>query len=117
MTRAYVWDAAASLGQALRFIAGKSREDYLAGDLLRAGVDRKLQNAGEALAQLRKTDAELARRIPDHERIIAFRHVLVHRYGAIDDNRIWSVLEAEAPLALAALRKLLSDLGDEPVTG
>lgn len=60
----------------------------MADEMLRAAVERKLQNAGEALAQLRKLAPALATSIPDHDRIIAFRHVLVHRYEVIDDNRV-----------------------------
>ncbi len=112
--RAYLWDAAEALDAALRFTAGKRREDYLGDDMLRAAVERKLQNAGEALVQLRKVDPALASRIPDHDRIVAFRHVLVHRYEAIDDNRVWNLLGAEAAQALAAVRQVLRELGDAP---
>lgn len=86
----------------------------MADELLRAAVERKLQNAGEALAQLRKVAPALATGIPDHDRIIAFRHILVHRYEVIDDNRVWNLLDAEVTSALAALRKALQEFGDPP---
>lgn len=99
------------LGRALRFVEGSDRQRYLDDDLLRAAVERKLQNAGEAMAQLGKADPALAERIPEHAQIVGFRNVLVHPYQAIDDNRVWNLLIHEVPAMLAALTALLSELG------
>jgi uncharacterized protein with HEPN domain len=111
--RAYLWDAAAELGRALHFVEASDRQRYLDDDLLRAAVERKLQNAGEALAQLRKADPALAERVPDHAHVVGFRNVLVHQYQAIDDNRVWNLLSDEAPAMLSALNALLSELDRE----
>jgi uncharacterized protein with HEPN domain len=45
---------------------------------VRAAVERKFEVVGEALGQLARLDPELAARIPDYRRIIAFRNILIH---------------------------------------
>jgi uncharacterized protein with HEPN domain len=110
--RAYLWDAVQELSRALQFVGASDRQRYLDDDFLRAAVERKLHNAGEALAQLRKADPALAARIPDHAQLIGFRNVLVHRYEAVDNNRVWNLLVTEAPATLAALSLLLAELDD-----
>jgi hypothetical protein len=41
--------------------------------------------------------------------------VLAHRHEAIEDNRIWKLLDAEVATALAALRQALQEFGDAPL--
>jgi len=52
----------------LRFTAGKSVDDYLADDMLRAAVERRFEIIGEALSRLAKASPELAERIPHFAR-------------------------------------------------
>ena len=108
--RAFLWDVADQVGQALRFVAGHSREDYLDNELLRAAVERKLQNAGEALSQLRSLAPELAARVPEHRQVIGFRNVLVHNYQGIDNHAVWNVLEQDAPALISAVQCLVAEL-------
>lgn len=63
--RAYLWDAKEATEAILRFVEGKTFDDY-AGDLmLRSAVERQFEIIGEALNQLSKIAPELARSIPD----------------------------------------------------
>lgn len=108
--RAHLWDAVTELERALLFVEGSDRQRYLDDDMLRAAVERKLQNAGEALAQLRRADPGLAERVPDLAQVVGFRNVLVHQYQAVDDNRVWNLLRTEVPAMLVALTAILSEL-------
>lgn len=108
--RAHLWDAVTELERALHFVEGRDRQRYLDDDMLRAAVERKLQNAGEALAQLRRADPGLAERVPDLAQVVGFRNVLVHQYQAVDDNRVWNLLRTEVPAMLVALTAILSEL-------
>ena len=54
--------------------------------MLRAAVEREFEIIGEAMTQLAKVDETVADRISHHERIIAFRNVLIHQYGDVDDR-------------------------------
>ncbi|HXK61062.1 MAG TPA: DUF86 domain-containing protein [Acidobacteriota bacterium] len=62
--------------------------------VLRSAVERQFQIIGEALIRLTRTDPETAAAIGDYRRIVAFRNILVHAYGAIDHPArtfCWSV--------------------------
>lgn len=77
--------------------------------MLRAAVERMLEIAGEALAQLAKMDAALAERISDHRRIIAFRNVLIHGYSGVDDRLVWDIVETKLPVLRAEVESLLGE--------
>jgi len=93
----------------LQFVAGKGFTDYVGDALLRSTVERQLQTAGEALTQLSKVDPATASRFSEHERIIAFRNILVHGYANIDDRVVWSVLEQKLPALLREAEALLAE--------
>ena len=112
--RAYLWDMADAAQHARRFVADVSLAEYLANDLLRAAVERQMQNLGEALAQLAKIDPQLAARVRDHAQIIGFRNVLVHGYVTLNHSRVWDAVQGELPSLQANLEALLSDLDSHP---
>lgn len=93
-------DVLAALDRISRFTAGKDFADYAADELLRAAVERQLAILGEALWRLRSLGPQSAGLIRDIDRIVAFRHVLVHGYASIDDLLVWGIVESR-----------LSDLG------
>ncbi len=102
----YLWDADAAAARIARFTAGRTFDDYLSDDMLRAAVERQFEIIGEALAGLRRADPVLAAAIPDLPRIIAFRNVLVHAYASVDDRLVWNVVEEH----LASLREAIAKL-------
>ena len=105
----YLWDARRAAERIARFTAGRSFDDYLADDMLRAAVERQFEVIGEAFAGLRRADPALASTIPDLPRIVAFRNVLVHGYATVDDRLVWGVVERD----LAGLREILGRLVGE----
>jgi uncharacterized protein with HEPN domain len=107
-TRKYLFDMQQAAEHIARFTAGRTFEDYAADLMLRSAVERQFEILGEALGKLRKLDLELAGRIPDHRRIIAFRNVLVHGYDAILDEVVWGVVETQLPSLRVTLAKLLA---------
>ena len=48
----------------------------------------------------------LLEQIPDTEKIIGFRNVLVHGYDMIDDATVWSAIESNLPVLLEEVRAL-----------
>ncbi|GAA2664379.1 MULTISPECIES: DUF86 domain-containing protein [Actinosynnema] len=109
--RTYLWDARQAVGLLLRFGAGKTFADYRDDPMLRSAVERQFEITGEALNQLRKVDAELAARVPDLNRIVAFRNILIHGYASVDDALVWQTLTDKVPVLEAALRDLLDGAG------
>jgi uncharacterized protein with HEPN domain len=87
---------------------GRTRDEYASNALLRSGVERQLTIIGEALVRLTKEAPDLASRLPDLRRIIAFRNVLVHGYDALDDDIVWDVSRTHVPALLADVSDLLA---------
>jgi uncharacterized protein with HEPN domain len=106
----YLEDIARAAELIARFTAGKTFADYTEDPMLRAAVERQFEIIGEALVQLSKRDAAVAARIGEHQRIIAFRKVLIHAYNNVDDLLVWGVVESK----LAALRRDVATLLSEP---
>lgn len=78
-----VLDAARSIE---RFRQGIDLDGFRADELVRAGVERKVEIVGEALNRLSHEHPDLAERIPDLARIVGFRNVLAHGYDVVDDE-------------------------------
>jgi uncharacterized protein with HEPN domain len=109
--RTYLWDARRAGEAVLRYVRGRTFDDYRTDDYFRSAVERQLQNLGEAIAQLARLDAETAARIPDMRRIVAFRNVLVHGYAVLDHDVVWNVIHEHLPDLVSALDALLAELG------
>jgi len=66
--RKFPWDAREATDAILEFTRGKTWDEFAVDRLLRSAVERQFQIVGDALNQLAKADAALARQIPDlHE--------------------------------------------------
>ena len=87
--RTYFHDNKRACGLVAEFVAGKTEGDYLTDALLRSGVERQLQNAGEALSQALRVDPSLEERVTSARLIIGFRHRLVHGYDQLTDAAVW----------------------------
>ena len=73
-------------------IDGKTLKNYQDDRLFRSAIQHELMIVGEAIYTLNKTHPTLAEEIPEHQAIIAFRHILVHGYHSLDARIVWSVL-------------------------
>jgi uncharacterized protein with HEPN domain len=109
----YLWDAQRAAERIARFTAGRSFDDYLADDMLRAAVERQFEVIGEAFAGLRRADPALAAAIPDLPRIVAFRNILIHGYATVDDRLVWGVVERDLPGLRETVVRLLGE-GEGP---
>ncbi len=97
-SKKYLYDIEHAAALAAEFINGKSFDDYSADVMLRSAVERQLEIVGEALAQLARIDAATASELSEHQRIIAFRNILIHGYAEIDNRIVWNVLELKVPV-------------------
>lgn len=78
----YLFDAREAAKRIATFTASKSLGDYRRDDLLKSAVERQFEIIGEALAQLHKVDPAIASQVPDYQRIIAFRNILIQAMQA-----------------------------------
>jgi len=102
-----VRDAAAALS---RFVANRSRDDYLQDQLLRSGVQWQFAVIGEAISQLAKIDHDTAERITDYRQIISFRNILIHGYGEVNDEAVWLRIEQHLPILISDVNQLLNEV-------
>jgi len=109
-TKKYLEDIARAAELIAQFTAGKTFADYMQDPMLRAAVERQFEIIGEALVRLAKRDEIVAARIGEHQRIIAFRNILIHGYNNVDDLLVWGVVESK----LNALRRDVAALLGEP---
>jgi len=105
----YLWDARRAANRIARFTAGRSFDDYLGDEMLRAAVERQFEIIGEALMGLRRVDPMLAATVPDLSRIVAFRNVLIHGYATVDDQLVWGAVQGALPELLTVLTQMLAD--------
>jgi uncharacterized protein with HEPN domain len=95
-------------GRAIKaFVAGCTFEDYSSDELLRSGVERKLEIIGESLNRIKRDEPEFLQQIPKHRDIISFRNILVHGYDTIDDRIVWGIIEEGLGALLDAVDTLL----------
>jgi uncharacterized protein with HEPN domain len=105
--RKLVLDALNAAEAVSAFIGDRTFEAYAADLLVRSAVERQLEIVGEALAQLRRKDPELAARIPDLARIVAFRNILTHGYGSVDQKIVWESIGVDLDPLKDRLRAIL----------
>lgn len=106
-SRKYLWDALQAAERIVRFTSEATYDAYRDNEVLRSAVERQFEILGEALGQLSRRDRETAARIPDLNRIVAFRNVLAHGYDTVDDEVVWGLLESRLPELRATLQRLL----------
>lgn len=75
---------------------------------MRSAVERQFEILGEALNQLSRLDSDMAEKIPDLPRIVAFRNILIHGYASVDDRLVWGIVESRLEPLLDAIAALLS---------
>ena len=103
----YLFDMLDSCRFLSELTADESVERYLRDRAFRGAVERELQIIGEALLQLKLLDPATADQISEHERIIGFRHVLVHGYHELDPEVVWYIVKEKLPPLRSELEGLL----------
>jgi len=106
---ALLWDALQAATMIRQFVTGRDWDGYATDSMLRSAVERQFEIIGEAFGRLRRIDPDVADRIADLPRIVAFRNVLIHGYASIDDAIVWEVATSRVVPLIAALTDLLHD--------
>lgn len=112
--RSYLWDIERAATAIEEFTSELDLGDYLGNELVQSAVERKFAIIGEALGQLSKIDADLARSIPHAVEIITFRNVIVHGYAGLDSTRVWRITQTELPTLKKVAIELLRRSGGQP---
>ena len=102
-----IWDTQQALQRIKRFVARKDFAAYQSDELLRSAVERQFEILGEALNQLSRLDPDMAEKIPELPRIVAFRNILIHGYASSSNDVVWSAIQGDAPTLYREVKDLL----------
>jgi uncharacterized protein with HEPN domain len=89
----HLYDIKEAAAAILRFVRGKTFDDYERDELLRSGVERKFEIIGEALNRVSRDNPTVLDNIREHRNIVSFRNILAHGYDSIDNRIVWISLE------------------------
>ena len=96
-----------ALNSAIRFTAGRHREDLDRDEMLVFALMHAIQVAGEAASRISSETRDQHPQIP-WAAVIGMRHRLVHAYADINLDILWTTATAAAPELLAKIRPLLN---------
>ncbi|NJL31122.1 MAG: DUF86 domain-containing protein [Phycisphaerales bacterium] len=97
-------------GKAIQsYLQHKVKSDFLQDRMLRSAVEREFIVIGEAMSQLRQRAGNTARRITHADKIVAFRHRLVHGYSMVVDDVVWDIIQVDLPALLHEVAELLKE--------
>lgn len=91
------------------YMSDKSLEDLLNKRPIRSAVERELTVLGEALYQLNSKFPKTAQKIESWNKIIHFRHVLVHGYDSLNMHVIWDVIQDNLDPLITQLEAMLKE--------
>lgn len=109
----YLFDMLDSCRFLLEFTAERTLEELRNDRAFRSAVERELQIIGEALMQLVRVAPSIAERVSEHQRIIGFRHILVHGYDILDQDLVWTVVREKLPILRDEVQVLLKQRDDQ----
>jgi uncharacterized protein with HEPN domain len=101
-------DVAEACRAVARFTAGRDSAAYLADEMLRSAVERKLEIIGEAFRRLEDADPKVAGAFPELRQVVGLRNRIIHGYDSVDDEILWDVACHKLPLLLEQVEKSLN---------
>lgn len=106
-----LWDVATAAKRIQGFVTGKSWQDYSNDVLLRSGVERQFEVAGEALNMLRRVDSVTADRVPNVHKVVGMRNVLIHGYAEVNNLTVWRAATENLDELVTAVEAILAEVG------
>ncbi len=107
---AFLWDLATAAKRIREFVEGKSWHDYSNDVLLRSGIERQFEIAGEALNKLRHVDPATADRVPNVHKIVGMRNVLIHGYAEVNDLTVWRAATENLDELMTVVEAILAEV-------
>lgn len=106
--RKYLYDVDRALALIQQFTKEITFEEYDHDPLLRSAVERQFEIVGEALRGLSSVAPDVAERVSNYRRIIAFRNRLIHGYASVSNEVVWGVVESDLISLRRDVRTLLA---------
>lgn len=99
----------------LAMAQGITFAEYASDNKTRWAVERQFIIVGEALMMAAKIDPTLEQKVTAFRQIVDFRNVLVHGYGELEHDVIWTtIIEDVTPLTSEIKAILARDDGQTP---
>jgi uncharacterized protein with HEPN domain len=109
--RVFFYDIETAASEILEYTDGLTLETYLLDGRTRRAVERCLEIIGEALAQAKRQDESILANLPEYQKLIGLRNVLIHEYGRVDNTVIWQAVQEKLPSFLAAVKAEIDRIG------
>src|SRR3954447_19578784 len=106
---AYLWNLMEAGQRIQEFTAAVTFEEYVVHAMLPSAVERQFEKMGEAARKLSASFREQHPEISWRE-IVGLRNILTHRYYAVDQGQIWTIIRDKLPPVLEAVRRLIPPL-------
>lgn len=105
--RLYLIDMISAADAVIEFTTGQTRDSFVANDMLRTTVHKKLEIIGEAARAL---PDDLKARYPEvpWRQMVGMRHISVHQYFSLDWDLIWETAVTHVPVDRANLIRILN---------
>jgi uncharacterized protein with HEPN domain len=102
-------DARLACERISEFVAGRTKQEFVASALVRSAVERQLEIIGEALGRAAAEDPAAEPRVPDLRKIVGMRNRLIHGYGEVDYNVVWDTAMTKVPALRSQLEQVLGE--------
>ena len=106
---AHLWDMLNSARLARGLLEGTAREAYLGDRMRQLALERALELLGEAARRV-SPGFQSAHPEVDWRAIIGQRNVLAHKYGVIDQARLYRTGKESVPGLILVLERILERL-------
>ena len=103
---AYLLDVLLAARKIQAFVAGVTRERFLADELLQNAIMHFIQIIGEAARLVSDEFQEAHPEVPWRS-IIAMRNRLVHEYFRVQPKRVWAAVQDDVPALIPLLEPLV----------
>ncbi|MHB0938188.1 MAG: HepT-like ribonuclease domain-containing protein [Armatimonadota bacterium] len=102
----YLLDIRYAAQAALRFIDGKSFEDFTADEQLQFAVIRALELIGEAARRFSDEYRTMHPSVP-WSMMISMRNRILHEYDRVDLRIVWDTIQQDLPVLLRLIEPLI----------
>jgi uncharacterized protein with HEPN domain len=109
-TNTYLYEIIQSCQNIQNFTNNLDFQAYSASLLIQSAVERQFIIIGEALNRIKQSAPTVYQQIPEADRIIGFRNIIVHGYDIVSDQLVWQIMQSH----LMELRNLCHTLLDLP---
>ncbi len=99
-------DILMSAKQALMYMSGKTKAEFLENRLVQDAVIRRIEIVGEAGRRISEQTRLSLSQIP-WTQIIGMRNFIVHEYDKVDLEVVWQVVQNNLPTLIAEIEKVV----------